>query len=210
MGERETYQDGKGNKSALARRTHFITRRSASNLHHATRYADMIGLPLTQSVSINFSKTECDGDNASARFKTLRANHFAPWLRRHTRNKIGVAPTYVWVMEAGGRQVGAHWAVHVPKGMIRDFWRRLPGWLAAVAGALEAPTAIKHRRVRNITGLKRYMLKGMDPVWAPFYRVRPIDQGVIEGRRSGFSRNLGPSRRRASGYRSRRLFTPAR
>jgi hypothetical protein len=36
------------------------------------------------------------------------------------------------------------------------------------------------------------MLKGLDPIYAPLYGVRHVPQGVVHGKRSGFSRCLGP------------------
>ena len=186
------------------RRTMQIGRKPAANLHHATQVAGMIGLPLNQFITINYSKTPCPPHHAGPQFRLLLASWFARWLRRHPRNKTGCAPTYVWSFEAAGGQIAVHWLVHIPRGLIREFWRTLPTWVAMTAGPIEGPSAIKHRRIYNIVGLKRYVLKGMDPHVAVLWGIRPIPQGLIIGKRSGTSRNLGATARKAQGYRPKR------
>jgi hypothetical protein len=181
-----------------------IGRKPAANLHHATRLAERIGYPLNQFVTINYSKTPCDANDTSACFRQLLASWFARWLRRHPKNQKACPPTYVWAFEAAGGQLAVHWLVHIPRGFIREFWRMLPQWVEATAGTIEGPGAIKHRRIYNITGLKRYVLKGMDPHFARAWQIRPSPQGLVIGKRSGFSRNLGPAARRAQSYRPRR------
>ena len=178
-----------------------IGRKPAANLHHATRLADRIGYSLNQFVTINYSKTSCAPEEASAHFRILLASWFARWLRRHPKNKSKSSPTYVWVFEAAGGQVAVHWLVHIPQGLIREFWRTVPAWVAATtAGAIET-NAVKHRRIYSIIGAKRYVLKGMDPHFARMWQIRPSPQGMIVGKRSGFSRNLGPIARKKLAYR---------
>jgi hypothetical protein len=58
------------------------------------------------------------------------------------------------------------------------------------------------------------MLKGLHPGIAPFYGVEHEYQGWVRGKRSGFSRNIGPTQKRRlreSGKypdRRRRIFIP--
>ena len=190
-----------------------IGRKPAANIHHATRLAERIGLPLNQFVTINYSKTACPPEDASATFRVLLASWFARWLRRHPKNKKRVSPAYVYVFEAAGGQTAVHWLVHIPRGLIREFWQLVPAWLEVTAGPVDGPGAVKHRRVYGLVGAKRYILKGMDPHFAKAWKIRPSPQGVVIGRRSGFSRNLGPTARRATSYRPQRhqqgAWTPA-
>lgn len=181
-----------------------IGRKPAANIHHATRVAERIGYPLNQFVTINYSKTPCAADEATAMFRVLLASWFARWLRRHPKNKRGAPPAYVYAFEAAGGQIAVHWLVHIPRGLIREFWRLLPEWVEATAGPIDGPGAIKHRRVYRIVGAKRYVLKGMDPHFARAWKVRPSPQGIVIGRRSGFSRSLGPAARRTISYRPQR------
>lgn len=195
------------------RTTRQIGRRPAANLHHAMRFAARSGRPLNQLVTINFARAGCPALLVSLRFRRLLAQRFAPWLRRATKGRG--APTYVWVVEAPGAGAHVHWAVHVPPALTADFRRRLPRWVADAAGieigaieagsieagALEA-AAIDHRPIDNAVGLKRYLLKGMDPYFAGRWQIRAVPQGLVIGRRVGVSRNLARGARRAGGYRA--------
>lgn len=181
-----------------------IGRKPAANLHHATRFAERIGQPLNQFITINYTKTACRPEDASARFRLLLASWFARWLRRHPRNRKACQPTYVWVLEAAGGQTAVHWLVHIPRGLIREFWSMVPQWVQATVGPDIEPSTVKHRRIHNVTGLKRYVLKGMDPHFARAWKIRPSPQGMIVGKRSGFSRNLGPAARKGVNYRPQR------
>lgn len=190
------------------RTTRQIGRRPAANLHHAMRFAARTGRQLNQLVTINFAQAGCPALLVSLRFRRLLAQRFAPWLRRATKGRATKgcgAPTYVWVVEAPGAGAHVHWAVHVPPALTADFRRRLPRWVAdAVAidvGALDA-AAIDHRPVDNAVGLKRYLLKGMDPYFAGRWQIRAVPQGLVIGRRVGVSRNLARGARRAGGYRA--------
>jgi hypothetical protein len=91
-----------------------INRRPAVNIHHAARYSELIGLPLNYFVTVNFTLTECSPDCASHTFRKMLAQRFAPWMRRTVSNTEVVKPTYVWTLEAGGRQFAAHWLLHLP------------------------------------------------------------------------------------------------
>lgn len=184
--------------------TRHINRQPAVNLHHATRYCEMIGLPLNRMVTVNFALTGCNDNHESLTFRKMLTQRFAPWLRRSAPNALGVAPTYVWTMEAGGRQLAVHWLVHVPKGCARGFEQKIVDWVASLTGGSPDAGAIKVQPIYSLIGLRRYILKGIHPAWASHLGVRHEDQGIVIGKRSGFSRNLGPCARKRGGYRPRR------
>lgn len=167
------------------------------------RFAARTGRPLNQLVTINFAHAGCPALLVSLRFGRLLAQRFGRWLRRATNGRG--APTYVWVVEAPGGRAHVHWAVHVPPALAADFRSRLPRWVADAAAievaALE-PAAIDHRPVDNAIGLKRYLLKGMDPYFAGRWQIRAVPQGLVIGRRVGVSRTLARGARRAGGYRA--------
>lgn len=193
------------------RRSHFIPRKTASNIHHAVGLAAAINKPFTHFISINFEKAGVAPDAAHSVFQKLRDAYFGQWCRRPGRNSgfAKCTPTFAWVREAVGAH-GAHWLVHVPRGRERDFMERLPKWLRAVAGQEVAAEALKIGPAYKPSGAKLYMLKGIDPVYADFYGVRHIPQGVIDGKRAGVSQNLGPSAKRrmreAGSYPRARVF----
>lgn len=197
------------------RTTSYINRKPASNLGHAISSAVQQGLSLNYLVTISFRHTTCDPKEASARFARLRENYFGPWLRRPSRLDKGATtcpPTFVWVLEAEGG-IAAHWLVHLPPNRVADFTVKLPRWVRKAIGDLTCEaSAIDIREAYNPQGCRGYLLKGIDPVFADFYKVRHVPQGAVIGKRSGFSRNLGPKARQRTGYRKRsaKRFTKLR
>lgn len=182
------------------RRTHHIKRRSASSIHHAPALAEAQGTPLTHFVTINLSEAGVAPEQASEIFAKLRDAKFSPWMRRPPRNSghTKARPTFAWVLENGGNVIAAHWLVHLPEGRVTDFRERLPSWLGAVTGtAAQAVAPVIHMRpAYRPRGARKYMLKGIEPGIAPFYGIRPEDQGAVDGKRAGVSQSLGPTVKR--------------
>jgi hypothetical protein len=85
------------------------------------------------------------------------------WLRYEE-----AAPAYyVWVLENQGGDAHVHWVVHVPKSLREAFGRKLPKWLARVAGIIRcSKSAINIKPVPKLRSLARYLLKGMDSRYA--------------------------------------------
>lgn len=181
-----------------------INRKPAANIHHATKMAIILGIPLNRHSTISFTQAGIDAQQASRVLQKLIAQRFSPWLRRHRKNKTGVQPTYVWVIEAANDILAAHLAVHIPAGLRKEFQSKLIHWVRQQSPANDIGAAVKTTRIYNITGLKRYLLKGADEHWAKICKIIPIAQGDVIGKRAGHSRNLGPVARRALGYRPRR------
>lgn len=161
---------------------------------NAANLARALGRPLNQLVTLSFANTSCPPELVSRQFERLRDNHFGPWLRRHGAGPPG-PPTFVWSVENNGG-CAVHWLVHIPRGRVTDFKARLHTWLAVVAGEVHCKSAIHVRHAQTPGGAARYMVKGLDPAWAPLYGIRHVPQGTVHGKRSGFSRSLGPSVRR--------------
>lgn len=171
-----------------------IGRKQARNFKPAVRTAGQISYELNCFVTINFNHTMCSELNVSMAFAKLRSNFFGPWCRRPPRksNVTGIAPTFVWALENTGH-TAAHWLVHIPPERFHDFERRLPDWLTRVTGGIICEkSAISILRAYRPIGAAKYMMKGIDPVYANFYGITSIPQGVIYGKRCGFSQNLGP------------------
>jgi hypothetical protein len=89
--------------------------------------------------------------------------------------------------------VAAHWLVHVPLRRLSVFRGRLPIWVEKAAGPITAPNTIDVRPAPTPLGCRKYMLKGIDPAYAPLYKIDHIPQGSIQGKRFGFSLSIGPS-----------------
>lgn len=177
------------------RRSSFINRKPASNIVRAVSVADAIGLPLNQFVTLNFGHTTCPSGLVSEQFELLRDNHFVPWLRRKATG-LRTPPAYVWSIESRGEYPHVHWVVHIPDERIASFRALLPKWLAAVVPTVTCNSAVHVRDVPRPQGLAKYLIKGIDPVYARFFRIRHEPQGIVLGKRAGTSKSLGPSVRR--------------
>lgn len=181
-----------------SKQSEYIGRKPASNIYHGIKLANTLQLPLNLFVSINFTLTSCPVDNVSKAFQQLR-DTFAKWVTRPPAllKNHKAAPTYVWVIEnPPSAHINVHWLVHVPEKRQADFKNRLIKWLHSVTGEILDDKSINIRKVYSARGVGSYMLKGIHPGVAVFYGIRPEAQGWIHGKRSGFSRNIGPTQKR--------------
>lgn len=211
---------------AKGKASEVITLASARNLHHACKHAlpqggrqARRGCPkanvsapaaLNLFVTIKWSLTKTGEDN----FTALRNQRFCRWLR--TRSKqlgINVKPTYVYARE--GDHV--HWIVHVPEELVAEFKELVPRWVTSLEqrgkGARKraenhepAPEGVVDiNPVRNSVAARKYIMKGIDPRFAFMFGLKePAPQGIVIGRRTGVSRNLGRPARRKAGYRAQK------
>jgi len=176
-----------------------INRYPAVNLHHATRVAAIQGEPLNLMVSINFDLLGVRPSEASRLLQKLISQRFAPWLRRTAANDNQIRPTYVWSLEAPDGTLNGHWLLHLPKSLSSAFAARLALWAEGLTGRAPEPHAFHVQPIYNLIGARRYALKGINPVWAKHLGVSHVPQGIVIGKRSGFSRNLGPTARKLAG-----------
>jgi hypothetical protein len=186
-------------KNTAERSSRHINPVPAVNIHHASRFAQRVGHPLNTMVTVNITELEAERQ-ASRLFRKLLTQRFAPWLRRSPTLRARTAPTYVWTLENTAATTAVHWLVHIPKGATRVFAAKLAAWFEGLSGKPPLSRTIQVKKVYNLIGARRYLLKGVNPAWASHLGVRPSDQGVVNGKRSGFSRNLGPAARKAGGY----------
>ena len=109
----------------------------------------------------------------------------------------------MWVLENTGH-IAAHLTVHVPRSRQSNFKEEFPIWIAKETKRPPQLGAVDIKSVYNIHGLRKYLLKGIDPAFAPLYRIEHIPQGAILGKRFGYTQNLGPSETRRNGTRPNR------
>lgn len=171
-----------------------------------------IGVRLNLFITINYDLTITGVDL----FDELRNERVCQWLR--TRGKaLGVKfePTYLFVREAGH----VHWCLHVPEPLIPEFLDLLPRWVTSLEhkGSETRIRAVNHapapkgvvdvRRIYNSPSLCKYMLKGIESEHAARFGVKDVsDQGLVVGRRTGCSRNIGRTARKRAGYKPLRYF----
>jgi hypothetical protein len=180
------------------RQSRAIKRQQAANILNAVNLAEKKGTPLNTSVCLNLARTNCPLEDVSQRFSKLRDNYFGPWIRRPSKKlgDGGFQASFAWTIENINECHHIHWLVHIPKHRRAAFEKKLPLWLARVSGGITCDSAIKVTNAPTPPGAAKYMCKGIDPAWAQIYGIRPSDQGVVFGKRSGVSLNLGQTERR--------------
>lgn len=175
------------------RRSSFIRRQQITNIKPAIRLAEKNGTPLNRFVTLNFTHTVCEPEAFSLAFADLR-ERFMRWFRRGQRQNDQHRAAFVWVAERANDHAAIHWLVHIPDARLADFRARLPQWLEKVTGGITCEdSAINVKPAYTPLGAGKYMMKGIDPAYAAFYRIHPVPQGIVHGKRCGFSQSLGPS-----------------
>lgn len=189
-----------------------IGAKSAQTNYYAEEQAIRIKLPFTHLVTINYSNTQLPPKEATRAFAKLRSSYFVKWAnRKELARDLRFAPTYVFAfenardgvafntMEDGDpHNVHVHWAVHIPEKRFQDFENLLWGWVEKTTGGINDTEAIN---IKPSNGrLSGYLVKGTTKTNAERYaRGRQAEpQGIIFGRRADTSRNLGPTKRRAT------------
>lgn len=215
----------KSNASSKKRSSSSISLAAARNTHHAIRYAEPVigktmarwykmpkvvaGKPLNLWITINWKLT----DSGIDRFAELRNQRLCPWLRsRSKQHGERYEPTYVYVKEAGH----VHWLLHLPEHLIAEFEQLLPRWITSLERKGTGPRkraenlpptcegAVDIQRTRNSVAVSKYMLKGIEPAAAVKLGIKSVSpEGIVIGRRTGVSRNLGKGARQQAGYKPR-------
>jgi len=182
--------------------------------YYAEGQAINIGLPLNTQITLNFSLAAIQPWDATTAFGKWRTQRFNKWARRPCKGR-GKAfdPTYAYVFENKKdplvyNQIGSnlphnvhvHMYAHIPAERIFDLRARAYEWLDAISGTISAKEAVKIQWVAEDNGIMRYSRKGANKAAAERYGVKDLQcpQGMIIGRRSGTSVNLGPTARRAT------------
>lgn len=194
--------------------TLYVGPKAAQTNYYADMQASRLGLRINVRVTINFSLLGVAPESATALFRKMRSSRFTKWVARPRKGCGPAAPPtdYHGFENKRGdevyRQVGpdlphnvhVHWSMHIPAGRRRDFESELYRWVNEMAGhgAWEAGVL----KVEDLTFSQpaKYLNKGAKPHVARRYGANPekiSDQGLVIGRRTGTSRNIGPSRRRA-------------
>jgi len=189
-----------------------LGKKAAKTLYYAVgEQAERIGQPLTHLITINFSMTAVEPQNAAKAFQKLRLSYFNKWATRPCRGGgTAFTPAYAYcfenerdgvafeIIEPGApHNVHVHWLAHIPPARLHDFEMRVWGWLDAIGGQVSPAGAIKIDPIFHEKGLRRYVLKGTGQPWAARFGAAYAPQGLIIGRRSGTSINLGRSARLA-------------
>jgi len=195
----------------MSRISHRVGRKAAQTLYYAEEQAERIGLPINTTTTINFAVLGISPREAGKVFQKLRNERFAPWCRRGSHKRF--QPTYTFGFEntrdglvysdpdGDEHNTHVHWTLHIPPRLYERFEAVLYEWLGEIAGRKDWPdNALRVSPKTFDCKPANYPIKGASRAVAEQYGVKPekiTPQGVVIGKRTGTSTNLGPSARRA-------------
>lgn len=174
-----------------------IGRKAGASILHSVRSAEALGRPLNTFVTINFWQLGSTADSIFRDFANLREAWFQRWSayrsphNHTTRNGV---PTYAYVHEATHDLPHTHWMVHIQPENTALFASRLEQVLKRTFKFAVIPEGALHiTAIENGEGLKRYMVKTLDPRFGRLWGIRTENGGRIAVRRADTSRNIGPA-----------------
>ena len=177
-----------------------ISRKAVTTLLHSPRTAAAIGRPMNTVVCIDMWLLDILAEDASRLFRHMRRQKFGRWSSykpRSTGLPRNGTPSDTWVIEAPNGRHHVHWMLHVQPANRAEFEAKLVRWVKDMAGLPQhedLPEGALHiDTATNPEGKKLYMAKGIDPFYARLFRVRPVDSGVVHGKRAGTAPALGPA-----------------
>jgi hypothetical protein len=184
--------------------TDVIETEQASNLLAAVKFAWLIDHPLNLAININLDLAAVD--DRPQDFVTGFLKPIVQWLRTK-----GEKAYYIWVLENPPQgSLNVHILLYWPPQSRKGLGARLRKWLKLSGGRSRARVLdVKILRQpgedwvgrpygRNTGDFKyaRYLLKGADPDFCRQWENVPcLNQGPIEGKRSGMSQTLGVTAR---------------
>ena len=182
-------------------RTNQVGLDAALNVFHAVRYAGETGRPINTHVTISFVALGIGDDQAHDLFKVLQAK-ISRWWRYQRCQKgrsIGdVAAVYSHANPADSRHV--HWLVHVPPEISDEFSKVVAVRLSKVTGQKDLRDALFIGPVDTPGTLAKYILRGVNPMYARYLHLRAANEGTVTGRRTGTSRAVGRATRKGAGW----------
>lgn len=187
-----------------ALRTGHVARRSAENVLHSIRFARDLNQPFNRFVTIDFSSLGIEEEAAGPLFIKLRQCVSRWW--RYERKKNPALPelfhNYCHANPAGRRHV--HWLLSVPDDMTAAFDKTVEDRLLKLTQLDALGDALHMQKATAPGNAGKYMMKGIDPMFAGYLHIQHVDEGVVTGRRTGVSRNIGRTARSRAGWQRRR------
>lgn len=185
--------------------TRHIGVRPATNIFHAVRFAADRGAPLNLAVTINWHRLGIDDSDATRLFRDLRRRLARRW-KYLCVSKPGIGRFHdVSVQENPGGTRNTHWLIRVPAMIETTFRADVSRFLKKLVGLEEVGRALHMKPVESAGSYAKYLNKGVNPAFGPYFRTTPSDQGFIEGRgRTSVARDLSFAARQREGWTRKR------
>lgn len=182
----------------------YIGRKAATTILHSARTARSIGRPFTHFLTLRLWEIGSTPDSVSSDFAQIR-HWFRRWSDRAATRKGSLvqpsngAATHIYAIETNGSIDTAeyphvHWVVHLKDANEERFFNALSTRLVKQFQLNDnlPQGVLDWKKVNNAEGIKLYLVKAMDPLYADMWKVEHKDGGRVKGRRADASRNLGP------------------
>jgi hypothetical protein len=186
--------------------TTHIGRHPAANVFAAVRFARARARPINTLITLSFTDLGLSEWEASDFFSALRVSFSRRWKREREEKgrPIGTLDdAHAHEHPRGGRR-HVHWLLHRPPGLSRaELEREITKRVKKRAGIDDLGTAlhfVHDDKLKAPGTLAKYILKGLDPAYGAYYHMRTEAMGWVTGRRTGASRTLGYTARKAFGW----------
>jgi hypothetical protein len=184
--------------------TKYISVSQATNIVEAVKFAKSSGLPLVAHLTIHWSGTVAFDDPVGTRFAKVREGLSKILVRR------GVPVAWIWCRECKAHTdvVHSHLLFYLPVeyrsgAKLSEIEAHLERLVGRHGDGIWSECAVMLKIWRDPDGL--YLLKGGGPeVWRRFRIKRKFreSQGIIDGKRSGTTENIGKAARNQAATKS--------
>ena len=187
-----------------------IGKSACQTLYHSSNLSRSLDIPLNTQVTINFREIDVDPKEIGELFSKLRRERFGKWASRPNKGKKKFTQSYVYTFENGTKtreclsidredhNIHVNWLVYIPPKRLHEFECIIWDWVVKLFGDAKSAKAIHLQPITDLKRLVGYTMKGAQQGNLDIYASgqKHYPQGYIPWRRTGTSRNLGPTNRR--------------
>lgn len=191
-------------KSRTDIKTEHINRKSVQKIFNAYDFAEYQNWPINYFVVIHL-KDEVR-QSANTCFTAIRHKYSDCYNYFRGKTECHIPPTYVYSFENPNNNIHVNWCLHIPDGFESTFLNKVDGWVSKVQGKL-APNTIDVTKLNPgcYKSTANYILKGVDPEYADCFHLSVLQdrkgpQGLIYGKRAGFSQSIGVTAQRKAEF----------
>ena len=176
--------------------TSSIGHRAAENVLHAIRFARDTGRPINTHITISLIALGIHDEEAGAFFRKLQISVSRWWRYQRVSKGRDIGPpiaVYSHANPAGSRHVDL--CMHLPADIREEFIAALDKRLCKLTGLDDLGDALHVQPAPTPGSLAKYILRGINPVYASYLHIRAANEGHVSCRRTGTSRAIGRAAR---------------
>ena len=175
---------------------------------------------MSLGVDVNWERLCIEGPAAKRLSRILQERVGRFYMARVRRRTPGFADlslpqrrhralAFIGSHENPGGVPNTHWLYHVPEGFQGRFIAKMTATLRKLTGVDDLGRAFHNQAIDCPGAADKYILKGINPVYAAHFHMTAVDQGFIPGRgRTFVSHSIGWTARKAVGWKRKRRPGP--